>query len=149
MPLHYLLDIEGPSAPLLAPPCEAATQGGDCFPRKDPIVINHLVDYKGSGKSLKRIKEDHNQFLRGKIPFPDSRRRARLSSIHQNIPEAPLPLKLFSLKLVPHAVMTPRFSKENELTDLLQWWVIRLGSNPAFTTTLLKRLVKSLRGLLF
>ena len=148
MPLHNLLDIEGPSAPLLAPPCEA-TQGGDCFPRKDPIVFNHLVDYKGSGNSLKRIKEDHNQFLRGKFPFPDSRRRARLSSIHQNIPEAPLPLKLFSLKLLPHAVMTPRFSKGNELTDRLQWWVIRLGSNPAFTTTLLKRLVKSLSGLLF
>ena len=80
MPLHYLLDIEGPSAPLLAPPCEA-TQGGDGLSWEDPIVINHLVDYKGSGKSVKRIKEDHNQFLRGKIPFPDSRRRARLSSI--------------------------------------------------------------------
>ena len=148
MPLHNLLDIQGPSAPLLAPPCEA-TQGGDGLSREDPIIFNHLVNNKGSGKSLKRIKEDHNQFLRGKIPFPDSRRRARLSSIHQNITKAPLPLKLFSLKLVPHAVMTPRFSKENELTDLLQWWVIRLGSNPAFTTTLLKRLVKSFSGLLF
>ena len=148
MPLHNLLDIQGPSAPLLAPPCEA-TQGGDGLSRKNAIIFNHLVDYKGSGKSLKRIKEDHNQFLRGKIPFPDSRRRARLSSIHQNIPEASLPLKLFSLKLVEHAVMTPRFSKENELTDLLQWWVIRRWSNPAFTTTLLKRLVKSFSGLLF
>ena len=148
MPLHNLLDIQGPSAPLLAPPYEA-TQGGDGLSREDPIIFNHLVNNKGSGKSLKRIKEDHNQFLRGKIPFPDSRRRARLSSIHQNIPEAPLPLKLFSLKLVPHAVMTPRFSKENELTDLLQWWVIRLWSNPAFITTLLKRLVKSFSGLLF
>ena len=80
VPLHDLLDIEGPSAPLLAPPCEA-TQGGDGLSRKNAIILNHLVDYKGSGKSLKRIKEDHNQFLRGKIPFPDSRRRARLSSI--------------------------------------------------------------------
>ena len=61
MPLHDLLDIEGPSAPLLAPPCEA-TQGGDGLSREDPIITDHLINDKGSGESLKRIKEDHNQF---------------------------------------------------------------------------------------
>ena len=80
MPLHNLLDIEGPSAPLLAPPCEV-TQGGDGLSRKNAVIINHLVYYKGSGESLKRIKEDHNQFLRGKFAFPDSPRRTRFPSI--------------------------------------------------------------------
>ena len=80
VPLHNFFNVEGPCAPLLAPPCEA-TQGGYRFPREDSIVVNHLIDNKGSGKSLKRIKEDHNPVLRGKFPFPDSRRRARLKSI--------------------------------------------------------------------
>ena len=57
------------------------TQGGDGLSWEDPIIFNHLVNNKGSGKSLKGIKEDYYQFFRDKFPFPDSRRRARFSSI--------------------------------------------------------------------
>ena len=133
--------------PLFAPPLEA-TQGGDCFPREDPIVFHHLIYYKRSGKSLKRIKEDRDQFLRGKFPFPYSPRRARFSSIktyqkllfHENYFSS----NWFRMQLWLYVLVV-----ENELTDLLQWWVILLGSNPDFSTTLLKRLVKSLRGFTF
>ena len=46
--------------PPLAPPCEA-TQGGDGLSWENAIVFHHLIDYEHSGKSLKRINEDHNQ----------------------------------------------------------------------------------------
>ena len=66
MPLHHLFDVE-------------TTQGGDGLAWKNTIVFNDLVYDECSGKTLKRIKEF-------------SRRRALTSFVHQNIPEAPLPL---------------------------------------------------------
>ena len=75
MPLYHLFDVE-------------TIQGGDGLAWKNTIVFNDLIYGECSGKTLKRIKEEHYQFFRGKF----SRRRALTSFVHQNIPEAPLPL---------------------------------------------------------